>query len=258
MARVVLFHWHAVEARERAARLRKHGHVVRAAHSGDMVPELGLVKRPPDAFVIDLSRLPSHGAGIANWIRERKATRGVPIVFVGGAPEKVDGVRAKYPDAAYATWRGIKGALKRAMANPPADPVVHRSTGYSQAPLAKKLGIKDGSVVALLGAPKGFESTLGELGPGTKIKRSARGSADVILLFSRDQAGLDRRFGAARRMLGESGGLWLAWPKQSSGMKTDLGGNDIRRKGLDAGLVDNKVCSVDATWSAHRFANRRK
>src|SRR5512145_2450883 len=102
--RVVLFHWKAgAELDERAARLRALGHRVEAA-SEVMGGYEGAVARPPDAIVIDLGRLPSHGRQVAIALRERKTTRHVPLVFVDGEPEKVARLRADLPDAVYATW----------------------------------------------------------------------------------------------------------------------------------------------------------
>jgi len=104
--------------------------------------------------VIDLSRLPSHGRAIATMLRQRKATRSIPIVFVEGDPEKVARIRETLPDAVYARWRNIRSALRAAIEHPPREPAVPGTMdAYSASPLPKKLGIKPGSVVLLLGAP---------------------------------------------------------------------------------------------------------
>src|SRR5512145_2140204 len=118
MARVFLFHWNDVEARERAARLAGIGHqaVIPLLRSGADLKTIAA--DPPDAFVIDLSRLPAHGREVAASLRERKATRHVPLVFVDGAPEKVARVRALLPDAIYTDWGRIRGALRAALRRP--------------------------------------------------------------------------------------------------------------------------------------------
>jgi hypothetical protein len=121
--------------------------------------------------------------------------------------------------------------------------------GYSGTPLPQKLGIKDGSRVRLARAPEGFASSLGVL-PRT------RGEADVIVLFTRTAAELEREFPRLRRALPQSGGFWIAWPKQASGVPTDLNEGAVRRDGLSQGLVDNKVCAIDDTWSGLRFVVR--
>ena len=98
-------------------------------------------------------------------------------------------------------------------------------------------------------APDGFAKSLG-------IVPRARGEADVIVLFSRTAAGLQRDFPRFRRSLLQSGGFWVAWPKQASGVPTDLNEGIVRRYGLSQGLVDNKVCAIDDTWSGLRFVVR--
>lgn len=258
MARVMLFHWNAAEAKERAARLARIGHqaVIPLLRSG--ADFKAIAADPPDAFVIDLSRLPSHGREVAAALRERKATRRVPIVFVDGAPEKVDRIRALLPDATYADWKRVRGALRAALKRPPAAPVVPGPmAGYSGTPLPKKLGIKPGSVVALRGAPAGFEKTLGRLPEGARVTRTAR-RADRTLLFVRSQGELARRLPGAARALETGQGLWIAWPKQASGMKSDLSERHVRERGLALGIVDYKICAIDATWSGLLFAKRRK
>ena len=121
--------------------------------------------------------------------------------------------------------------------------------GYSGTPLPQKLGIKDGARVRVAGGPRGFAATLG-------VVPRARGEADVIVLFTRTAAELSRSFPRLRRSLRDSGGLWVAWPKKASGEATDLDEGAIRRYGLGQGLVDNKVCAIDETWSGLRFVVR--
>ncbi len=129
--------------------------------------------------------------------------------------------------------------------------------GYSGTPLVKKLGIKSGHRLALLGAPDGFDGTLGELPADTLTQADLGGELlDVIVLFAPNRASLERGFRAAARRLSPAGGLWVAWPKQSSGVKTDLTETIVRAIGLDTGLVDNKVCAIDEVWSGLRFVIR--
>jgi hypothetical protein len=130
--------------------------------------------------------------------------------------------------------------------------------GYSGTPLAKKLGIKAGHRVALVGAPEGFESQLEPLPPRVRVSRRAQGNLDVILFFTRSEAKLVDRFARLKGRLVPNGGLWIAWPKKSSGVATDLSFDPVQKVGLAAGLVDNKVCAVDETWSGLRFVYRLK
>ena len=128
--------------------------------------------------------------------------------------------------------------------------------GYSGTPLAKKLGIKAGHRVGLIGAPEGFEATLEGLPEGVRLSRRAAGRLDVIVFFTRRASELARRFGGLADQLDEAGGLWVAWPKKSSGVATDVVEGVVRQTGLAGGLVDNKICAVDETWSALRFVYR--
>ncbi len=124
--------------------------------------------------------------------------------------------------------------------------------GYSGTPLPKKLGIAEGSRVALVAAPADFQSQLAPLPAGVSFRRPA-GTLDVILFFARNGIDLDKRLARLARVLAPSGGLWVAWPKKASGVVTDLSEARVREAGLALGLVDNKVCAVDEVWSGLRF-----
>src|SRR2546421_2066282 len=103
------------------------------------------------------------------------------------------------------------------------------ASGYSGTPLPRKLGIKSGHRVLLLGAPDGFEDgTLGELPDGVRVGRQARGTADVIVAFFDRRAELARRMPALRERMEPAAGLWIAWPKRSSGVATDLTEDVVR------------------------------
>jgi len=258
MSRVALIHWKTGEAEERADRIRRAGHEVRAyaEHGGDAVRALREV--PPEVIVIDLSRLPSHGREAATFLRQQKATRHTPLVFVDGKPDKVRPIRTLLPDAIFTPWSRIRSALKSALRSAPSAPVIPAGMErYAGRPLSKKLGVKEGLAVTLLGAPPGFDETLGPLPAGVRLRRRARGSADLIVLFARSRAVLERRFAPATRCLRAGGSIWLAWPKRASGVATDLTQTDVRRYGLDRSLVDYKICSIDETWSGLRFARRK-
>lgn len=128
--------------------------------------------------------------------------------------------------------------------------------GYSGTPLPRKLGVKEGSTLALLGAPDGLLGLLEPLPAGVTLRRSTRGTADVLLLFTTSRADLERRLPAAQRAMHPDGGLWVAWPKKASGVPTDVTENVVREIALSAGLVDNKVCAIDETWSGLRLVVR--
>jgi hypothetical protein len=127
--------------------------------------------------------------------------------------------------------------------------------GYSGTPLAHKLGIRPGHRVAVVSAPAGFAETL-RLPPRVQLRTQARGRLDVVVFFVTRRAELSRRFPGMERGLEDNGGLWIAWPKRTSGVATNLTENLVRDVGLDCGLVDNKVAAIDNIWSGLRFVRR--
>ena len=129
--------------------------------------------------------------------------------------------------------------------------------GYSGTPLPKKLGIKEGHRLALIRAPDGFAGILGEL-PGvvTQIGLAGKAPLDVILVFVTRRAQLEKELAALRRRMALAAGLWVAWPKRASGVPTDMTEDVVREVALPTGLVDNKVCAIDDTWSGLRLVIR--
>ena len=257
MTRVRLIHWKAGEAAGRVEKLRAAGYEVEYQPL-DGGSYRALRNNPPAAFVIDLSRSPSLGRDVGVGLRSYKATRNVPLVFVEGEPEKIERTKQTLPDATYTTWGKIRGALKAAIAKPPGNPIKPESNlaGYSGTPLPKKLGIKPNSTVALVNAPRGFETALGALPEGVTFIAEAAGRAELIVWFIRTRFELESRIAEMRESTG-SGGLWIAWPKKTSGVASDLTENIVRETGLAVGLVDYKICAIDATWSGLKFAVRK-
>ncbi len=127
--------------------------------------------------------------------------------------------------------------------------------GDSGTALVNKLGIKEDDTVALLGAPVGL---LTDLPAGVVVKHNGRGRADVVVGFFVGQAELTRRLGSLARMVFPAGGLWIAWPKKASGVATDLSDHAVRHQALPLGLVDNKVCAIDQTWTGLRLVWRQR
>ena len=128
--------------------------------------------------------------------------------------------------------------------------------GYSGTPLAKKLGIKEGHRLALLGAPEGF--AIDDLPPGVEPRHSARGVSDVIVSFHTERADLAKRLPTLMRALDVDGGLWVSWPKKASKVATDITEDVIRELALLMHLVDVKVCSVDDIWSGLKLVIRKE
>jgi hypothetical protein len=127
-------------------------------------------------------------------------------------------------------------------------------TDYSATPLPKKLGIREGSRVLVLGAPDDLSLT--PLPGGVELLTRARGPLDVVVLFATRRTELVRRFGALVRVLDPAGRLWVAWPKKASGVPTDLTFADVQGIGLGAGLVDNKSAAIDDVFQGLQFVVR--
>src|SRR5579883_3107400 len=170
MARVRVFHWKAEEAKPLLTVLEAAGHSVE--YSDQFGSARDLRHQPPDAIVIDLSRLPSHGRELAVYLRGSKATRHVPIVFVGGEPEKIENVRRVLPDAAFTPASRLRSTLRTAIANPPTATVkppqamerwAHRTT-------AQKLGITKSIRAAVIDPPGDYAKAIGPIPEGASFE----------------------------------------------------------------------------------------
>ena len=256
---ILLIHWNEAEAEDRVHRLRRAGFssLILTSVPNGPVDLRRLLEKPIDAILIDLSRLPSLGRDVGLGLRSRKTTRHIPIVFVDGEPDKVSRVKTVLPDAVFTAWPKIGTAVKTAIKNRPANPLVPNvMAGYSGTPLPKKFGIKPGMVLALINAPDAFERTLDPLPDGVLIKEDQRGKTDLVVLFASRMADIYEQFPRAERSLNYGGKLWIAWLKQASGVKTDVTQPAVREFGLAAGWVDLKICAIDETWSGLAFARR--
>jgi len=125
--------------------------------------------------------------------------------------------------------------------------------GYSGTPLTKKLGIKDDFRVALLHVPIEVTAELRDALAKCRVQNITVRDLDFIFLFAKSRAGLELELRQAARALAPAGMLWISWPKKTSGVATDLTENVIRESGLNAGLVDVKVCAVTDVWSGLKF-----
>lgn len=258
--RVRLIHWKKSEADAHLRSLSKAGYLVE--HDEQFRP--GLMKQwrasPPDVFVIDLSRLPSHGREIAVELRQSPSTRLVPIVFCEGDPQKVNALRTLLPDACYCDVAHLSSAVKKTLASPPKDPV--RPTAmmdrYKSRTAAEKLGIKDDSSVALVNPPRDVERLLGPLPNRAEMYESAVGDPDaqvhLCFIHSPDDLGpvLSQLRGFAR-----TSKLWMLWRKGGKAAAGDVTENQVRDAALDLGLIDYKICSVNEIWTAMCFATKR-
>ena len=143
------------------------------------------------------------------------------------------------------------------MARAPSPAIRVAIAGYSGTPLPKKLGIRENYSVALINPPARFKRKLEPLPAGAEIVAEPK-EANVAVFFVASQAELIRDFRPVAKALPEKTALWIAWPKQASGIATDVKENSIREFGLGAGWVDYKVCAIDETWSGLCFARRKK
>lgn len=214
-------------------------------------PELkALGADPPDAVVIDLDRRPSEGLVMGIYLRRQPATRHVPQVFAGGAPAKVDRVRAILSDAHYSDWPGVATQLRTAIERPPADPIIPDTMApYAGVPLEQKLGVTGSATVRLISPPNGFAEKIGTAG-------QTDGPAELVILFVRTADELEHELAGALNTVEEGGSIWLAWPKGGKADRGELTQALVQQRGLAEGWVDYKVASFDDTWSGLRFKRR--
>lgn len=261
MARLLVVHWKPDEAVEGIALLEKAGHSVEVYATQGGVGLAEFRESPPEALVISLERLPSHGREVARWFRSTKATATVPIVFVGGAEDKVKATRSFLPDAVFSAWRGVRGAVKQALDMPQvAQPIAACSTK----PLWQKLEMREGDAVLQLGGPKDLRPILGEGLPGgiSILRRTAAApqapkGTDLVLLFAMGMQDLEQWFDLAADATPAKRPLWLCWPKKTSGLATDLTQAGVMTYAKQRGWTDTKICRVDETWSGHMFRRKR-
>jgi hypothetical protein len=202
---------------------------------------------PPNAIVIDLALVPSYGRVMGAMIRENKSLRTIPLVFIEGDPEKTAKVRATLPDAVFAPWTKIADAIHRAIRRAPAEPLMP----VAQSTLLQKLGIREGSRVALLHAPKGFAL------PKAAWTRSKPESANVILAFFGSIAALGHELPKIAAIVETGMRLWIAWPKRAGSVPTDLSMPRIGEMARPYGLATYKTCSLGEKWSAMVFGRSR-
>ncbi|MGI9075107.1 MAG: hypothetical protein ACR2JB_28180 [Bryobacteraceae bacterium] len=259
MSRVRLLHWNASEAATYVELLRTAGYDVEYDH--EFRPGMMRLWResPPDAFVIDLSRLPSHGREIAIALRQSPVLRRIPIVFCEGPEEKISRIQAQLPDAVYCRTGTLRSTLKRAIASPlkePAKPTPMMDR-YASKTVAQKLGIKESSTVALIDPPPDYAKVLGEMPAHVEFLEHSGELAPVTLCFVREVHSLRRRLSEVRA-LAASTKLWILWPKKASRAGSGLTERLIREHATQLGLVDYKICSVNEVWSAMLFAGKEK
>ena len=130
--------------------------------------------------------------------------------------------------------------------------------GYSGTPLAKKLGIKPGSRLAVSGAPKNYPELLAPLPEGVRFERSLGPGTDIAHVFATKRAELSQALRGSLRKMKPDAAIWVSWPKKAAKVETDITEDTIREIALPMGLVDIKVCAVDETWSGLKLVLRKE
>jgi len=132
------------------------------------------------------------------------------------------------------------------------------TAGYSGTPLAKKLGLKPGRRVALLGAPAGYRKLLEPLPDGVTVGEKIGKTSEIVQVFTKSRVELGKLLASCRKTLGPDAAIWVSWPKKASKVPTDITEDTIRELALPLGFVDIKVCAVDETWSGLKLVLRRE
>lgn len=256
MRRVRIVHWRKEEATPLVEAVRASGFAAEYdGESNGRDVTRAIRAAPPDVIAIDLSCLPSHGREIGVWVRSIKLTRQIPLVFVNGEEAKVARVREMMPDAIYTTTARIGAALKKAFKVQPESivvpaPMMQRYAGRTT---AQKLGIAPRSVVTVLDAPRGYAALLGQLPEGVEVAEGSDTVHPVTLWFVTDYDVLLASLPRMRAIAAKTK-LWIAWRKGSQGRVSQ---NAIREAGIEGGLVDYKICSLDPQWSGILFARKK-
>ena len=265
MMKIQLIHWNDAEAEERAVFLRQAGYEVDTTKPNGPPFLRRLGENPPDAVLIDLTRIPSHGREVGVSIRMRKSTRQIPLVFLAGEPDKVARISHILPDAIYSDWDTVLPSLEKIYAEATGEVdtlsgsvVVPQSVfeAYADTPLVKKLGIKAGAKVGYVDAPDDFRDLLIDLPEGVTLVEGIQPGCELIIWFVGTRRALETKIAEKVAQLGRSS-IWIAWPKKTSSLASDLTQQEVRETGMANQLVDYKICSIDETWSGLLFTIRK-
>lgn len=251
--RIRLLHWNATDSSRMKDLLLEAGFQVEYDEKFDSTLMRKWREDPPGAFVIDLSRLPSHGREIAIALRQSPKTRQIPIIFCDGAPDKVQQIRKLLPDAAYCASSELIKTLKATRpVQTPVKPVAMMNR-YGSRTAAQKLGITEDSTIAAIDPPRNVSTILGELPQEVEFVEH-RAAVTLCFVHSADDLRADMsRVGS----LAAKTKLWILWRKKGAPGHNGVTERLVRETGIDLGLVDYKICAVDNTWSAMLFAQRK-
>lgn len=249
MPRIVLLHWKQEEVGDYLQGFSVDLYVPAQGEAMKGLKAFGV----PDAFVISLDRLPSHGRDIGWHLHQRKATRQVPLLYVDGDPAKVAKIRELLPEAVYTTWNDVAEAVRAALANPVAAMPRAKSPVIGIAPLHSKLGLKEGMHIALIGAPAPFETLVPSLPGGIVIHEMPSPSdVEMTLWFVRSEEEFFEDVPAIAPLLGKKPRLWVFYRK----------GKGVTWMGMleaagEQGLAQFKVMRLDDVWAGVAFGRAR-
>jgi hypothetical protein len=255
--RVRVVHFRPEEAEPLLEVCRAGGFTVEFEPGGYTIFARAIRTAPPDAVVIDLSRMPSHGREFACAMRNTKYGRGIPLVFAGGEAEKVEGIRKLIPDAFFVPVKGVAAGVRRAAAKKNLNPVVPPSSmeRYSGRTTAQKLGIREGMTVGVFNAPRDYVSALGVLPRDVELVEDPDDVQPLTLWFVTEPREYRAAIGAMRRIAGRTK-LWVIWHKATAG--GNLTDKIVREFANEVGMVDYKICAVDKRWSGMALAVKKK
>jgi hypothetical protein len=252
MARVLLFHWREDEALALVAKLEGWGHTVgwRGVRENKEVKITTPYRFGAEVIVFDLSRMPTYAKYQAQLIRKARTTAHIPFVFVEGEAEKVEGLRRMFPAETFTTWRKLKGVLAKLRVASIAPREAADMSGEKARALWKKMNLREGMRVYVEAAPREFFAALGNVPESVDLEAGAKDAAMAAFFFEdwdRFGEALDRVLGVAERMP-----VWAVYRKGPIKMP------ELREALLDQGLVDYKMCSVNARWAGVLVKRREK
>jgi len=250
-----LIHWQKKESETYASIIRDLGHEIDSSLPENAQFFKSLRDSMPDLMVIDLSRLPSQGRDLVINMRSQKSLQLIPVIFVEGDPEKVARIQKLIPDAFYTNWAGIADTIGQALKTPPASQKQKSAfAAYSNTPLLKKLTIQSKMQICLIHAPEDFLPLLDPLPENIHFHDELGKDSQLIIWFASSKNELDALLpDIVKKCMQSDARVWICWKKIGKSVNSGITQNLVRDKGLASGLVDYKICSIDATWSGLLF-----
>jgi hypothetical protein len=220
----------------------------------------GLVeKRPPDALLICLDRLPSNGHAVGHHFRTRKATRGIPIVFVGGLPEKTEKIRKAFPHVHFCPWDTVSKTLDLAIANPPVGMGPLKTSSYAEhtgRAIYEKLGIREGMRLALLGAPATLDKLVPDIPFEVDVTDQPERDTDVALWFARRPEEIEDGLAWITGRMAKPR-VWIFYPRTLKKSASGLTWTSIMETAAAFGLAQYKLMRLNEDWSGVVFGKSR-